>query len=87
MGVVPTTDFASTSATSRFMTGNGTWLDEPSAILMGTDGNTTRAVLLTLGNPSYDSLSKASPRTTHLCLHECEGGEAFACSVCPHWKL
>ncbi len=58
IGLLPTDDFTNTSAKSRFVTGNGTWLAAPSAVLMGTDGNTTHAVLLLLGNPTYNSLSK-----------------------------
>jgi len=72
VGLVPTGNFASTSATSQFMTANGTWLDLPSAVLIGTDGNTTRAVLLSLGNPSYDILSKVNWSTQHLCMYEVE---------------
>ena len=63
IGVLPTNDFANTSAKSRFVTGNGTWLAAPSAVLMGTDGNTTHAVLLSLGNPTYNSVSKVCEST------------------------
>lgn len=71
VGILPTDDFASTSAESRFMTGNGTWLAAPSAVLMGTDGNTTHAVLLSLGNPTYEALSKVSDsnRIEHCAVH------------------
>ena len=70
IGILPIDDFANTSAKSPFVTGNGTWLAAPSAVLMGTHGNTTHAVLLSLGNPTYDRLSKVckSNAWTVLCI-------------------
>ena len=67
IGVLPTEDFARSSTKSRFVTGNGSWLAAPSAVLMGTDGNTTHAVLLSLGNPTYDSLSKVCWNGCSMC--------------------